>query len=63
MSPTELLGWIAVIVLAYVAFRIGAVLKMIRLRLVAIAVLVWLVSSLLGRMSVALLSAALPIVA
>ncbi len=56
MSPTELLQLIIVIALAYVAFRIGAVLMKVLLGLVAIAVLVWLVTGLLGPTDAATLS-------
>jgi len=58
MSATELLQLIAVIVLAYVAFRIGAVLMKVLLGLVAIAVLVWLVTGLVGSTGATTLSIA-----
>lgn len=62
MSPTELVQLTVVIALAYVAFRIGAVLMKILLGLVAIAILVWWVTGLVAPTAVTTLPAARAIV-
>jgi hypothetical protein len=56
MELTDVLGWIVLIVLVYVAFRVGAVVLKVVLGLLAIAVVVWLIQGLLAGAGVAALS-------
>lgn len=53
MTGNELLNLAIVIVVAYLAFRVGAVLMKVLLGLVAIALLVWLIMGLVNTAEVA----------
>ena len=48
MDLTGVLGWVVLIVLVYVAFRVGAVVLKVVLGLLAIGLVVWLVQGLLA---------------
>jgi len=48
MDPIGLLNLIVLIVVVYVALRVGAVLMKVLLGLVAIALLIWLLAGLFG---------------
>lgn len=48
MSADEIIGILILIVILFVAFRIGAVLMKVALGVVALLILVWLVSRLLS---------------
>jgi hypothetical protein len=56
MELTDVLGWLVLIVLVYVAFRVGAVVLKVVLGLLAIAVVVWLIQGLLAGAGAAALS-------
>ena len=58
MDPIGLLNLIVLIVVVYVALRVGAVLMKVLLGLVAIALLIWLLSGLFGGGTVAPAAAA-----
>jgi hypothetical protein len=47
MDMSDVLGWVVLIVLVFLAFRIGAFLMKVLLGLLAIALVVWLVGGLL----------------
>lgn len=53
MDTSNLLNLVIVIVVAYLAFRVGAVLMKVLLGLVAIALLVWLIMGLVNTAEVA----------
>lgn len=48
MDPIGLLNLVVLIVVVYVALRVGAVLMKVLLGLVAIALLIWLLAGLFG---------------
>lgn len=48
MDPADILNVVVIIAVAYLAFRIGAVLMKVLLGLVAIGLIVWLIMSLVG---------------
>jgi hypothetical protein len=48
MTAEEIIGIVIVIVLLFVAFRIGAILMRVLLGLLAIGIVVWLLSRLLA---------------
>ena len=52
MDPIGLLNLVVLIVVVYVALRVGAVLMKVLLGLVAIALLIWLLAGLFGGGSV-----------
>lgn len=47
MDISDVLGWVVLVVLIFLAFRIGAFLMKVLLGLLAIALVVWLVGGLL----------------
>ena len=48
MDPTSIVNVVVLIIVAYVALRVGAVLMKVLLGLIAIALLIWLLAGLFG---------------